>query len=481
VSHPRSDDRRWLALVVLCVGMLMIVLDNTVVNVALPSIQHDLAFSQANLAWVVNAYMIAFGGLLLLAGRLGDLIGSKRVFITGLVVFTLASLLCGLSWLRELLVAARFLQGVGGAMASSVILAMIVTTFAEPRERAKALGIFSFTASAGGSIGLLLGGVLTQLLNWHWVFLINVPIGIAAVVLAMRLLDAEEGIGLREGADGLGAFLVTASLMLAVYTVVEIPVQGATSAHTLWCAVAALVLFVAFVARQATAAKPLLPLRLLRSRNVAGTNVLQLLLVAGMYGFFFLDALYLRQVSRYDAVGTGLAFLPVTVTIGALSLGWSARLAARFGARAVLIGGITLAAVGLAIFAVAPLQGAYATTIFPAMVLLGVGLGVAFPSLMLFAMAGATPRDAGLTSGLVNTTAQVGGAFGLAILAALSAARTHGAVAAGMNASDALAAGYHVAFGTAAGCLAVAALVAATVLQPAELDGAQTVSHSVAA
>jgi EmrB/QacA subfamily drug resistance transporter len=468
-------------LIVLCVGMLMIVLDNTVVNVALPSIRHDLGFSPANLAWVVNAYMIAFGGLLLLAGRLGDLIGTKRVFVAGLVLFTCASLLCGLSWTPELLVAARFLQGIGGAMASSVILAMIVTTFPQARERAKALGIFSFTASAGGSIGLLLGGTLTQLLNWHWVFLVNVPIGIAAVALGLRLLDGTGGIGLREGADAVGALLVTASLMLAVYTVVEIPVQGATSLHTLACGAAALVLFAAFLIRQATARKPLLPLRLLRSRNVAGTNVLQLLLVAGMYGFFFLDALYLREVLRYDAVATGLAFLPVTVAIGTLSLGGSARVAARFGARPVLVGGIALAAVSLAVFAFAPLQGAYATTIFPAMLLLGVGLGVAFPSLMLFAMAGATPRDAGLTSGLVNTTAQVGGAFGLAILAALAAARTHASLATHATANDALAAGFHLAFGTAAGCLAVAALVAATVLRSAALDDAETVPHTVAA
>ncbi len=460
-----TRDTRWISLVLLCTGMLMIVLDGTVVNVALPSIQSDLAFSQSSLAWVVNAYMIAFGGLLLLAGRLGDLIGSKRVFVAGLIAFTAASLLCGLAWSRELLVAARFLQGIGGAMASSVILAMIVTMFQEPAERAKAMGVFSFTAAAGGSIGLLIGGALTQALNWHWIFLINVPIGIAAVILALRLLEATPGIGLRAGADALGALLVTASLMIAVYTVVEIPVNGATSGHTLLFGAIAVLLFVAFIARQATAAKPLLPLRLFRSRNVSGTNVLQVLVVAGLFGFFFMDSLYLRRVRGFDAVHTGFAFLPITLSIGALSLGWASALPARFGARNVVVAGMALAAIGLAIFTVAPLDGAYATTILPAMLLLGVGMGVTFPSLMMFAMSSATASDSGLTSGLINTTAQAGGAFGLAILATLAAARTHDLLAAGARNEAALAGGYHLAFGIGAACLTVAVVIAATVLQ----------------
>jgi len=445
--------------------MLMIVLDGTVVNVALPSIQTDLAFSQSNLAWVVNAYMIAFGGLLLLAGRLGDLIGSKRVFIAGLIVFTSASLLCGIAWNREALIVARFLQGMGGAMASSVILAMIVTMFRQPAERAKAMGVFSFTAAAGGSIGLLIGGTLTQILNWHWIFLINVPIGIGATILSLRLLESNPGIGLREGADALGAFLITAALMLAVYTVVEIPSYGATSVHTLGFGATAAVAFAAFIARQATAIKPLLPLRVFRSRNVAGSNLLQLLIVAGLFGFFFMDSLYLRRILGYDAVRTGLAFLPITLSIGALSLGWSASLPARFGPRAVVIAGVGLAAVGLSIFAVAPLGGDYVTTIFPAMLLLGVGMGVSFPSVMMFAMSSATARDSGLTSGLVNTTAQVGGAFGLAILATLAASRTQVSLASGASNAAALAAGYHLAFGIGAGCLVVAGVIAATVLQ----------------
>jgi EmrB/QacA subfamily drug resistance transporter len=453
-------DPRWVALGVLCVGMLMVVLDNTVVNVALPSIQSDLGFTHAGLAWVVNAYMIAFGGLLLLAGRLGDLIGSRRVFVTGLVIFTAASALCGLAWRADVLVAARFVQGLGGAMASSVILAMIVTTFEEARERARALGAFSFVASAGGSIGLLLGGAITQALSWHWAFLVNVPIGIAALFLARAYLKGGGGIGLRAGADVLGALSITASLMLAVYTVVASPDQAPGSPQTWILGGVALALFVAFLARQATAATPLLPLRLFRSRNLSGSNLLQALLVAGMFGFFFLDSLYLRRSLGYDAVHTGLAFLPVTVAIGALSLGWSARLAERFGPRTVILAGIALAVAGLGICALAP-RGDYLTTIFPAMVLIGAGMGASFPSIMMFAMSDATADDSGVTSGVVNTTSNVGGAFGLAILATIPDA--------------------HVAFGAAAVVMALAGVVAATVLQPERLDANAEASSPAAA
>jgi len=453
-------DPRWIALGVLCVGMLMIVLDNTVVNVALPSIQSDLGFTHAGLAWVVNAYMIAFGGLLLLAGRLGDLIGSRRVFVIGLVVFTVASALCGLAWRADVLVAARFVQGLGGAMASSVILAMIVTTFEDARERARALGAFSFVASAGGSIGLLVGGALTQALSWHWAFLINVPIGIAALFLARSYVRGGGGIGLRAGADVLGALLITASLMLAVYTVVDSPNQAPGSARTWILGAVALALFAGFVARQATAATPLLPLGLFRSRNLTGSNALQALLVAAMFGFFFLDSLYLRRAFGYDAVQTGFAFLPVTVAIGALSLGWSARLAERFGPRTVILAGIALAVAGLAICAVAP-SGGYLTTIFPAMVLIGAGMGASFPSIMMFAMSGVTSSDSGVTSGVVNTTSNVGGAFGLAILATIPDAR--------------------IAFGAAAVLMALAGVVAATVLQPERLDADAEASAPAAA
>src|SRR5919107_1310768 len=343
-----TDKRRWISLYVLCMGMLMIVLDATVVNVALPAIQDDLGFTQSGLAWVVNAYLISFGGLLLLAGRLGDLISRRGMFLTGLAVFTVASLLCGLSQGQVLLVAARFVQGAGGAMTSAVILGMIVTMFPGPREQAKAIGVFSFVASAGGSVGLIAGGVLTQIISWHWIFFINVPIGLLTALLAMRLLEKDKGIGLGRGADVPGAILVTGSLMLGVYTIVEPAAKlGWGAGWTLGLGAATFGLLVAFLVREATAKQPLIPLRIFRSRNVSGANLIQALTVAGMFGTFFLGALYLQRVLGYDALQTGLAFMPTTLVMGTLSLKYSERLQTRFGARAVLIPGLALIAAGL--------------------------------------------------------------------------------------------------------------------------------------
>jgi len=462
-----KERERWIALVVLCVGMLMIVLDATIVNVALPSIQGDLGFSQSSLAWVVNAYLITFGGLLLLAGRLGDLVGRKSVFMVGLAVFTGASLLCGLAESQEMLVGARFLQGAGGAMTSAVILGMIVTMFPEPREQARAIGVYSFVASAGGSVGLLAGGALTQAINWHWIFFVNLPIGIATALLATRLLDRDRGLGFARGADVSGAVLVTSALMLAVYTIVKASDYGWGSAHTLGFGGAALALLIAFVVREATAANPLVPLRIFRSRNLAGANVIQALMVAGMFGMFFLGALYMQRVLGYDALEIGLAYLPVTLVIGTLSLGFSARLNMRFGTRATLIPGLSLIAVGLAIFARIPVDGSYLSDILPVMVLLGTGAGLSFPSLMTLAMSGATRSDSGLASGLVNTSLQVGGALGLAVLATLSTTRTGNLVASGHSTASAVTSGYHLAFIIGAG-LAIAAIgFALTVLRPA--------------
>jgi EmrB/QacA subfamily drug resistance transporter len=443
-------DTRWIALYILCIGMLMIVLDVTVVNVALPSIQTEFGFSQSTLAWVINAYMIAFAGLLLLSGRLGDLIGSKRIFIAGLALFTLSSLVCALAWSGWVLIVARFVQGIGGAMASAVILAMIVTMFTLPNERARAMGVFSFTASAGGSIGLLVGGLLTQALSWHWAFFVNVPIGIAAIVFGMRVLPDSPGIGLREGADAFGATAITFALMLGVYAVVDIPIAGAGSPQTIAGGASAVVLFVAFIIRQATAAKPLVPLRLFASRNIAGSNAIEALVVMAMFGFFFLDALYLRKTYDYDAVATGLAFLPITIAIGALSLGWAETLTVRFGARPLLIVGLALSALGMGWFAFVPL-GAYFATMFLPMSLLGIGMGVAFPPLMIFAMSGTTPEDAGAASGVLNTSGEVGGALGLAILATVSTA-----------------AGFQVAFAGATLCLIASTAIAAAVLRSSE-------------
>src|SRR5438270_3451056 len=359
-SRLDKSRSRWLALVVLCAGMLMIILDQTIVNVALPAIQRDLGFSQSSLAWVVNAYLIPVGGLLLLAGRLGDLLGRKRILIARLVIFTAASLLCGVAGNQQLLIVARFIQGVGGAMASALILGMIVAMFPEPGEQARAIGVFSFVAAAGGSIGLLAGGLLTQAISWHWIFFVNLPIGIAASVLADRLLDSEPGIGFAHGADALGAGLITSSLMLGVYTIVgEAADNGWTSSRTLVFGGIALLLLVGFVAREATHPRPLLPLRVFKSRDVSGANVVQALMLAGMFGLFFLGSLYLQRVLRYDGLQIGLAFLPVALAMGTLSVDISARLCDRFGARRVLLMGLTFTLAGLALFARAPLDADY--------------------------------------------------------------------------------------------------------------------------
>jgi EmrB/QacA subfamily drug resistance transporter len=475
IDMTQTDDRaRWVALVVLCAGMLMVILDQTIVNVALPSIQDDLSFSQSGLAWVVNAYLIAFGGLLLLSGRLGDLIGRKRIFMAGLGVFTVASLLCGVAQSQEVLVGARFLQGAGGAMASAVILGMIVTMFPEPRDQAKAIGIYSFVASAGASIGLLLGGVLTEAINWHWIFFVNVPIGVATAVFATRLLDDDEGIGLSEGADVPGAVLIVGSLMLGVYTIVEAAEQGWGSAQTLLLGAVSLALLAGFVLRQARIEHPLVPLRIFRSRTVSAANVVQALMVSGMFGVFFLGALYLQRVLGYDAIEVGLAFLPVALAIGILSVGASARLITRYGAAATLLPGLVLIAAGLVLFAGVPVDGEYWGDLFPTMVLLGIGAGLSFPALMTLAMSGASPSDAGLASGLINTSVQVGGALGLAVLATLSTTRTESALAGGAARDVALVDGYRLAFWIAAGLVAAAVVVAATQLRsspPLLLEG----------
>jgi EmrB/QacA subfamily drug resistance transporter len=462
-----QERARWLSLVVLCVGMLMIVLDATVVNVALPSIQEDLGFSQASLAWVVNAYLIAFGGLLLLAGRLGDLVSRRGVFLAGLAIFTVASLVCGLAQSQEVLVAARFVQGVGGALASAVILGMIVTMFPEPRDQAKAIGVYSFVASAGGSIGLLAGGVLTQAISWHWIFFVNIPIGIATAAFALRLLERDRGIGVGRGADVLGAVLSTGALMLLVYTIVVPAAEDGWGApRTLGLGAAAIALLVAFVVREATAADPLIPLRIFRSRNVSGANAIQALVVAGMFGMFFLGALYLQQILGYDALEIGLAFLPATIIMGALSLRYSETLITRFGARTTLIPGLVLVGAGLLLFTRAPVDGSYWTDVLPVMVLLGTGIPLCFPALMTLSMSGATPQDAGLASGLVNTTLQVGGALGLAVLATLAATETAGRRAAGESAAAALNGGYHLAYVVGAALVLAAIALAMTVLQP---------------
>jgi EmrB/QacA subfamily drug resistance transporter len=466
VDQAAADRNRWIALYVLCVGMLMIVLDATIVNVALPSIQGDLGFSQSDLAWVVNGYLIAFGGLLLLSGRLGDLIGRRRIFLIGLTIFTAASLICGLAQSQEVLVAARFIQGAGGALTSAVILGIIVTMFPEPREQARAIGVYSFVASAGGSIGLLLGGVLTDAINWHWIFFVNLPIAAVTGFLALRLLESDKGIGLEKGADVFGAGLLVSGLMLGVYAIVEAANNGWGSAQTLGFGATSLTLLAGFLVREATAETPLIPLRIFRGRNLSGANVIQALMVAGMFGMFFLGALYLQQVLGYSAIEVGLAFLPVTLIIGTLSLGFSARLNLRYGARATLVPGLVLIAAGMALFARVPVEATYLADILPPMVLFGLGAGLSFPSLMTLAMSGATESDSGLASGLVNTTLQVGGALGLAVLATLSTERTSGLLEEGGSQASALTSGYQLAFIIGAVLVVVAIAVALTLLEP---------------
>jgi EmrB/QacA subfamily drug resistance transporter len=467
-----EDRRRWLALYVLCVGMLMIVLDATIVNVALPSIQEDLGFSQNDLAWVVNAYLIAFGGLLLLAGRIGDLVGQRRVFLIGLAVFTVASLLCALAQSQAVLIGARFVQGVGGALTSAVILGMIVTMFPEQREQAKAIGIYTFVAVAGGSIGLLAGGVLTQAINWHWIFFVNLPIGLATALFAIRLVPDREGIGLTGGADLPGAALLTGGLMLGVYTILGVAEEGWGSSQTLALGAVSIALVAAFVVRQARVANPLMPLRLFRSRNVAGANLVQALLVVGMFGMFFLGALYMQRILGYDALEVGLAYLPMTVVMATMSFRFTGQLMLRFGPQATLLPAMVCVVAGLLLLARTPVDASYVVDLLPPMILIGLGAGLGFPSLMTLAMSGATASDSGLASGLVNTSVQVGGAVGLAVLATLATERTDGLLADGESAASALNSGFHLAYVVGAGLVLVAIAVAVTVLRSQEPQAA---------
>ena len=456
-----SPERtRWAALYVLCAGTLMIVLDATIVNVALPSIQDDLGFSASSLAWVVNAYLIAFGGLLLLAGRAGDLLGQRNVFLAGLALFTVASVACAVAQTQGMLIAARFIQGAGGALTSAVVLGMIVTMFPTPREQAKALGVYGFVASAGGSIGLLAGGVLTDALDWHWIFFINAPIGVATGVLALRLVPSSRGLGLRGGADLPGAALLTGGVMLGVYTILGVSEHGWLAGRTLGLAAVAAVLLVAFLVRQTRVATPLMPLRLFRSRDVSGANVVMALMVVGMFSLFFLGALYLQLVLGYDPLAVGLAFLPSTLVMGVTSL----KLSQRFAPRTILAPSLLFVVAGLLLFARTPVDGNFVVDVLPSTILIGLGAGLSMPAIMTLAMSGVAPEDTGLASGLINTTVQVGGAIGLAVLATLAAGRTGASTA-----PEALLSGYHLAFLVGAGVLLAATVVALWLSRPSAL------------
>jgi EmrB/QacA subfamily drug resistance transporter len=437
---------RWLALVLVCLGDLMIVLDVTIVGVALPSIREDLGFSETSLAWVVNAYLLTFGGFLLLGGRLGDLFGHRRLFLAGIALFTSASLACGLATSQGVLIGARAIQGLGGAVVSAVALSLIVTLFTEPAERAKAMGVFGFVAAGGGSIGVLLGGILTDVLDWHWIFLVNLPIGAAVFLLSLRILPGGGGIAAAGRLDVAGAVTVTASLMLAVYAIVNGNEKGWTSAQTLGLLGAAAVLLGVFLAIEARVAAPLVPLGLFKLRNIAVSNVVGVLWAAAMFAWFFLSALYLQLVLGYSPLQVGLAFLPGNLIMGAFSLGLSAKIVMRYGIRAPLAVGLGLAAVGLLLFARAPVDGNFVVDVLPSMILLGCGAGLAFNPVLLAAMSDVEERDAGLASGVVNTSFMMGGALGLAVLASFAASRTDTLRAAGDDSLTALTGGYHAAF-----------------------------------
>lgn len=464
MSRPAPGASRWLALAVLCAGMLMIILDGSIVTVALPAIQHDLHFSASGLTWIVNAYLIAFGGLLLLAGRLGDLLGRKRIFTAGLGLFTAASLVCGLSASQDVLIAARFIQGIGGAATAAVSLGMIVTLFPEPYERGKAIAAYSFVGAAGASIGQVLGGALTQALDWHWIFFINLPIGVVAIALAVKVLRPDRGTRLAGRADGLGAVLVTAGLMLSVYTIVGTSRYGWSSARTAGLAAFAAALLAAFVLRQAKAGSPLLPLRVFRSRNVSGANLIQILMISAMFGFQILIALYMQNVLGYGAASTGLAMLPAAVMIAAVSLGLSARLSARFGERKVLLTGLALLVAALSLLIRLPAHAEYAADLLPTMLLIG-GAGLALSANTTLGMSGANLSDAGVASGLFNTTQQIGGALGVAVLSTLATTRTSALRASGDSTTSALTGGFHLAFAIATGLLAAAFILAVTILR----------------
>ena len=427
----------------LCAGELMIVLDTTIVNVALPSIQGSLGFTESALVWVVNAYMLTYGGLLLLGGRLGDLYGKRRLFLAGITLFTAASLACGVAGTQAVLVAARAIQGLGGAVVSAIALSLIMNIFTEAGDRAKAMGIYGFVCAGGGSIGVLLGGLLTSALSWHWVFLVNLPIGIAVYGLCLKLLkpDAPRVPG---KLDVWGAVSITLSLMLAVYGIVDGNQAGWSSPQTMSLVGGAVVLLMLFLWIELRVSAPLMPLGLFKVKTVAAANVLGVFWAAAMFAWFFLSALYMQTVLGYDPMQIGLAFLPSNLIMAAFSIWLSAKMVMRFGIRMPIVAGMLLSAAGLGLFALWPKDASFMLHVMPGMLLLGIGCGMALNPVMLAAMQDVAPEESGLASGVVNTSFMMGGALGLAILASLSER-----------------AGYHAAFVVAALCALVAAGAAA--------------------
>jgi EmrB/QacA subfamily drug resistance transporter len=464
-TAAHESRRRWIALIVVCLAMLMNVLDATVVNVALPKIQHDLHFTQAGLAWVLDAYMVALGGFLLMSGRLGDLIGRKKVFLFGLGLFTAASAVCGLAGSQGLLIGARFVQGLAAALSTSVILAIIATEFPDPQERAQAMSAYIFVAVGGGSLGLLAGGAITQALNWHWIFFINLPIGAVTLVLGALLVRENEGLGLRQGIDVVGSILVTGGLMLFVYAVVKSTEYGLGSAHTLGLGGLAIVLLAGFLALEARLKNPIMPLRVLALKGLLSSSLVRACMFLGMYGCFFMGALYLEHVRGYGALTTGLAFLPMTLVVAILSSGITARLVGRFGPKRVLLPALCCVIAGLALLTQVSVHGSYFPLMLCAFLLIGIGMGTASVPLLGLAMANVPPRDAGLASGIVNVSMQVAGALGVAVLGTISTDRTKTLASQGHALASALTGGYQLGFIVAAGFALAGLIVAAVVLR----------------
>ncbi|HLW94945.1 MAG TPA: MFS transporter [Solirubrobacteraceae bacterium] len=464
--HGGVDRRRWYALVVVCLAMLMNTLDATVVNVALPKIQHDLHFTQAGLAWVIDAYLVAFAGFLLMAGRLGDLVGRKKVFLIGLAGFTASSAVCGLANDPTLLIIARFVQGATGALSTSVILAIIATEFRDPHERARAMSAYIFVAVGGGSVGLLAGGVITEVLNWHWIFFINLPVGVAALALGVLLVPENKGLGVREGVDIAGSVLVTAGLLAAIYAVVKSSDYGWGSARTLGVLAGAVVLLAAFVALESRIAKPIMPLRIFRVRGLASSSVVRSFLFVGMFGCFFIGTLYLEHVLRYSALQTGLAFMPMTLIIAFFSSGVTANLVRRFGPWRVLLPAMLATIAGLLLLAQAGVHASYFPLVLVALSLMGAGMGTGSVPLLTLALSDVPAADAGLASGIVNVSQQVAGAAGVAVLGTVATDHTRSLLAGGDALPAALTAGYHVAFLVGAGWVAVGVLAAIALVRP---------------
>lgn len=483
-SDRRRERRRWIALAVLCLGQLMMVLDATIVNVALPSIQRDLHFTQANLTWVIDGYLITFGGFLLLAGRFGDLVGRKKVFLSGLVLFVAASVLCGVADSQAMLIGARLIQGVGGAVASSVILAIIVTEFPKKAEQAKAMGMYAFVSAGGGSIGLLAGGALTQSLSWHWIFFVNVPIGLIALLLGSVLIEENEGIGLAGGVDVPGSVLITLATVLGAFAIVKSSEYGLSSARTLGAGAASLGLLGAFLVWESRAANPIMPLRILRLRMLMGSSLIRGLLITGMFSAFFLGSLYLERVLGYDAIRTGLAFMPLTIAIAIMSLGVSARAVERFGSIQTLVAGLVGIIIGLMLLATQGVHASYFPGLFFAFLALGLGAGASFLPLLTIGMADAPARDAGLASGIINVSVQLFGAIGLAALGTVATDHTKALSASGVAPVAALTGGYHLAYFVAAACVGLGILAAYMVLRPPTepvVQGAEEYTHEHAA